>query len=379
MKFEIKQSDFSKALILASKSLLSRANLPILKNIFLGVQPSGKLEVVSTNLETATKVVVNCKAEKEGRVTIPGRAIQEFVSQLPEGEVKFEKLGEEALVSAPGFSARFATIGTDDFPAIPKIEKGRKFLVVPADLAKGIMGVVFCAAQDEGRPTLTGILCEFSGGFLSMVATDGYRLSFQKIQTKNKESVSLKIIVPAKSLVEVAKLIGESDDLSKEEVEITVAESLNQADFRIGNVEFASRLIEGEFPNWQKIIPVNFTSKAKITREEFIRLVKVASIFARDSGNIIRLKLEQGGGGALLRISASDNQLGSNEASCEIELSGKGGEIAFNYRYLLEMLSSVEGEEVTFEMIESLNPGRLTVPELKDDYFHIIMPVRLQA
>jgi len=379
MKFEIKQSDFSKALLVASKSLPSRANLPILTNILLTAS-LGKLDVVTTNLETATKVRVDCKVEKEGRVTIPGRALLEFISQLSEGSVNFEKLGEEALVLAGDFSARFATLGAEDFPAIPKIEKGTKILLKASDLAKGIMRVAFCASQDEGRPVLTGILCDFGGGFLSMVATDGYRLSFQKIHEDSKTKESIKIVVPAKALLEVAKIIVETEGLSKDEVvEVTIAQNLNQADFKIRDVEFTSRLIEGEFPNWQKIIPVNFASRAKITREEFIRFVKVASIFARDSGNIVRLNLEQEGKGAVLKISASDNQLGSNEAKCEIELSGKGGEIAFNFRYLLEMLSSVEGEDISFEMIESLNPGRLTVPELNENYFHIIMPVRLQS
>ena len=381
MKFKIKQSDFSKALILSNKSLLSRANLPILTNVFISSLPSGKIEVISTNLETATKVTVDCAVEKEGKITIPGRALQEFVSQLPEGDIEFEKLGEEVIVSTGGFSARFATLSAEDFPAIPKIDKGDKFLVLPTELAKGILRVAFCAAQDEGRPVLTGVLCEFGSGAISMVATDGYRLSFQKVQIKSNGGSAVKINLPAKALLEVAKIIVEAEEVSKQEpVQITVADNLNQADFKIGSVEFTSRLIEGEFPNWQKIIPLEFTSKAKILKEELMRLIKVASIFARDSGNIIRLRFEsEGKGTANLKIFASDNQLGSNEARCDVELSGKGGEIAFNFRYLLEMLSSVEGEEVNFEMIESLNPGRLTMADSKDDYFHIIMPVRLQS
>ena len=133
------------------------------------------------------------------------------------------------------------------------------------------------------------------------------------------------------------------------------------------------------FPNWQKLIPANFTSTARVPKEEFIKIVRVASIFARDAGNIVRFKLVASGAkGGLLSAYATNSQVGSNEAQTEIDLIGKGGEIAFNYRYLLEMLSSVDGEDVEFEMIESLNPGRLTVPG-DGNYFHIIMPVRLQS
>ncbi|MBI2327123.1 DNA polymerase III subunit beta [Candidatus Curtissbacteria bacterium] len=375
MKFKISQGDFSKALLLVNKSLPSRTNLPILANVLVSAS-GNKLEIVSTNLETATRVVIGSEVEKEGKVTVPGRILFEFISQLSEGEIVVERLGEEVLVSAKNYRARLAIMGTEDFPAIPKIEKGKKISIGAGDFAKGILKVVFCATQDEGRPVLTGILCDFEKESLSLVATDGYRLSFQKLACESEE---VKIVVPAKALLEVTKIISEAEVGENQQTEILVAESLNQINFKINNVEFTSRLIEGEFPNWQKIIPTNFTSSAKINKEEFIKLVKIASIFARDSGSIIRLSLtSESKRVALLKVSANNDQIGSNEAECEIELSGAGGQIAFNFRYILEMLSSVEGEDVNFEMIESLNPGRLTVPG-DDNYFHIIMPVRLQS
>lgn len=377
MKFKVAQGDFSKALLFANKSLLTRVNLPILANILLSAS-GNKLEIVSTNLETATKVILPCRVEREGKVTIPGKILIEFVSQLTEGDVNFEKLGEEAVVSIKGFSARLATLGVEDFPAIPKIEKGQKVMISTRDFLKGVLKVAFCAAQDEGRPTLTGILCDFDGGSLSLVATDGYRLSFQKMPVA--AGGSFKIVVPARALLEVVKIIGEMGEAEGDQkIELVIADTLNQVNFKIKNVEFTSRLIEGEFPNWQKIIPTNFTSKAKINKEEFIKLVRIASIFARDSGSIVKLSFSsEGKGVAIMKIFANNSQVGSNEAQTEIDLAGAGGEIAFNFRYLSEMLNSVEGEDVNFEMIESLNPGKLTVPG-DSDYFHIIMPVRLQS
>lgn len=380
MKFTIAQSKLTKTLLLANKSLSAKANLPILANILV-TAAGEEIEVLSTDLETATKVKTKAKVTGEGKTTIPGRFILEFVAQLPEGEVSFEKLGEEVVVSTKGYSARFATMVTEDFPVIPKVEKGYRLRLKSGDFAKAVQRVAFCAALDEGRPVLTGVLCETDKTSLTLVATDGYRLSFQKVPLALGGD-SLKIIMPAKALGEVSKLVEEVGGAQEEkEIEIVIAQALNQANFKIGNtsgvsasVEFTSRLIEGEFPGWQKIIPEKFASKAKVGREELIRLIRIASIFARDAGSIIKFNLE----GDKLTVSASNNQVGSNEAQTEITLAGKGGEIAFNFRYLLEMLSSVSGEDVNFEMIEALNPGKLTIPG-DENYFHIVMPVRLQS
>lgn len=378
MKFKIPQGEFTKLLLAANKSLLAKANLPILSNALVSAS-RGKVEIVSTNLETATKVVGDCQVEVEGETTLPGRLLLEFVSQLPEGEVVFEKLGEEVLVTTKRYNGRFATQPIEDFPAIPQIAKGTTVRFAPADFTKAVSRVAFCAAVDEGRPILTGVLCEFAKDAVSMVATDGYRLSFAKIKVEGI-SEAIKIVIPAKAIMELTKILSEADgDVREKPVELLIAESLNQVNFKIGNVSFSSRLIEGTFPNWQKLIPTTFTSKARIAKEEFLKVVRVASIFARDAGSIIRFKLEAGDSkGGLLTVYATSSQVGSNEAQTEIELTGRGGEIAFNYRYLLEMLTSVDGEDVDFEMIESLNPGRLSLPDDKD-YFHIIMPVRLQS
>ena len=381
MKFKISQSDFSKTLSAASRSILTKANLPILSNVLISASRN-KLEILSTNLETATKASISCKTEIEGKITIPGRTLLEFISQLPEGEVTFEKLGEEVLVSTKGYNARIPTIAPEEFPAIPKIEKGYEVKIKTEDFVKGVDEVAFCAAQDEGRPILTGVLCEFKGGKLSLVATDGYRLSFREIPIeKSPSEKNIKIVVPARAISEVAKVIVENIEGETGDLSLVVADSLNQINFKVANVECTSRLIEGEFPGWQKIIPSSFTTKARLPKSEFIKLVRIAAIFARDSGNIVRLKLESAGASkkGALTVLSSAAQVGSTDAQIEAEMTGKGGEIAFNFRYLLEVLSIIGGEEVNFEMIESLHPGTTTATDEKDSFFHIIMPVRLQV
>jgi len=369
-------------LITANRSILARTNLPILANLLISAK-SGEVEVLSTNLETAVRLSAKSKVEKEGKITIGAKALVEFVSQLPEGDVSFELLGEEAVISADGYNARFATMNAGEFPAIPKIEKAMDFVVGASELTEAIGKVAFSAAQDEGRPILTGVLCEVNKNKLTMVATDGYRLSFFENKISKGEKVpNLKIVIPAKALMDFGKIIG--DILAIEgakipEVKVEIADTLNQLCFKIGNIEFTSRLIEGEFPNWQKTIPTTFSTVAKINKEEFMKLVKIASIFAREAGNIVRLKLEENAKKPIISVFANASQLGSGNARMEIEMQGKGGEIAFNFRYLLEVLSLMEDEEVNFEMIESLNPGRLRGQDDKDSFFHIVMPVRLQG
>ena len=382
MKFTISKSDFSKLLLTANRTILSRTNLPILANLLISAKGS-EVEVISTNLETAVRLVAKSKVETEGKITIGAKALVEFVSQLPDEQVSFELLGEEVLIAAGGYNARFATMGASEFPAIPKIDKGIEMSVAAEDLVEAISKVAFSAAQDEGRPILTGVLCEVNKNKISMVATDGYRLSFFETKIIKGEKVpNMKMVVPARALTEFGKIIGEmlaSEPKGNHEVKLEIADTLNQLCFKIDNIEFTSRLIEGEFPNWQKTIPGSFSSIAKFNRDEFIKLVKVASIFAREAGNIVRLKLEENAKKPTVSVYANASQLGSGNAKMDIEMQGPGGEIAFNYRYLLEVLGLMEVDEVVFEMIESLNPGRLRTQDDKDTFFHIVMPVRLQG
>ena len=387
MEFKVLQSEFSRALLTSGKSILSRANLPILSNVL--VKAGGtNIEVVSTNLETATRVKMGAKVGSAGEITVNGKLIFEFVSQLPGGELKFEKLGEEVVISTKGYSARFTTMPPEEFPAIPTIEKGVSIEVDSRQFVKKVSRTVFSAAQDEGRPILTGVLCEINKNRIRMVATDGYRLGYEEIEMDALKNLpSMKINVPARALGEVAKIISEGilqeeqEKNEKKKINILISDALNQINFKIDGVEFTSRLIEGEYPNWQKIIPSVFNTKVKINRVEFIKLVKITSIFARESGNIIKLKFEPSTGtrSGKLSVLATSSQVGSSEVDCEVGIAGKGGEIAFNYRYLAEVLSAIDDEEINFEMNESLNPGKITGTNLKDPYFHIIMPVRLQS
>ncbi len=378
MKFVISKDDLVKGLTLGTKSMLIKSSLPILANALIKVS-GNSVEMVTTSLETAMRVKLGCRGERDGETTVLGRALVEFVAQLGEGEVSFEKLGEEVLVSLGGTSARFATISPEEFPAIPKVDGGRKIVLGASEFSKSVSRVFFCAAQDESRPILAGVFFEGSKGGLSLVATDGFRLGNSKVAATKNEFVGLKFVLPARSVGEIPKVVSEvsGDRESKQDIEMVISDNLTQAVFKIDNLEFTTRLIEGSYPQWEKLIPANFATKAILKKEEFMRAIKIAAIFARDAGNIVKFKISTEGKSGFLAVSSNTAQIGSSDSKVEAHIEGGGGEIAFNFRYVLEALSSIDDEEVVFEMNESLNPGRLS-PKGASSFFHIIMPVRLQ-
>lgn len=381
MKLVIDQNTLSKILSICGKSLLVKANLPVLSNLLLEATKN-KLIVTSTDLETAIEAGAEASVSVSGKITVVGKTFLEFITQLPEGKVTLEKLGEELAITSGSYSARLTTMQAEEFPAIPKIEKGHKFKITSADLVRTVAKVVFSAAQDEARPVLAGSLWETGKGKILMVATDGYRLSYCELVAKeNKVKEGLKIIIPAKALTGLTRVIEDGAEIDAV-IDVEIATNLSQINFKAKNIEYTSRLIEGEFPNWQKIIPSSFSSKATFSKEEFARIVKLASIFARDAGNVVKLKLTAGENSknqGQISAVASASQVGSGQAQIDAQIIGAGGEIAFNYRYLLEALSAIGDEQVDFEMIESLNPAKITSKSMEDNFFHIVMPVRLQG
>ena len=229
--------------------------------------------------------------------------------------------------------------------------------------------MAFAAATDEGRPLLTGIRIKKEEGGVVFAATDGYRLSVAKANMTLGFDADL--VVPGRALLEVVKI--SSEDKSGKEITIAQTED-GQLVFGMGDIEIHTRLIDGEYPNFEKIIPKSFATRALIDREKLLRAVKSAAVFARDNANIIRFHLEN----QTLVVSANTPQVGENTIEVEAKIDGEGGDVAFNSRFLLDFLNNFSEDEVLFEMTGSLNPG-VFKPVSDEDYLHIIMPVRVQA
>jgi len=373
MKFKIEQETLSKTLSLLNHVVPQRPNLPVIGNILIESEKD-KLFLSATNLEFALTLTIPAKIEREGKTTFPARIVSEFISSLPNKELEIELVNQLLYVTQNKIKANFATVEAEEFPAIPKIEENASFEIDKTNFYKALEKVIFAAAQDEGRPTLTGVLWQSDNLFLKMVATDGYRLSFVKISPQLKIN-ALKIIVPAKTLVEVARICQDEAEKA-EKVEVFWQEKDNQIGFRLGERKIVSRLIEGQFPDWERIVPEKFKLTTVVDKDEFFRNLKTASIFARDSGGVVKCIINP----KTLTLKANTAQVGENECTFPAKTQGEeSGEIAFNYRYLLDVLAVIGGEEVSFGMIESLNPAIFKpVGKESENFFHIIMPVRVQ-
>lgn len=372
MKLTILQENLARGLNLVSRSVATRATLPILANILI-LTDKGRLKLAATNLESGINLWVGAKIEKEGSLTIPAKILSEFITSLPPEKIEMESRETTLEINSGTFKASFVGTIAEEFPQIPSFSSQPILVFEKEELIRALSQVTFAAAQDEGRPVLTGVLLKRTEGEkMILVATDGYRLSLKTLEAKEKK-LENNLLIPAKTLLEVSRLAQEKGE-ENQEIQVALTEEKSQVIFAMDEIEFSSRLLEGEFPDFDKIIPKASTTRAEFDKEEFTRSVRLAAIFAREQANIIKLKVEDG----KVTVSAETPQVGTNESEISAKTEGEDLEMAFNCRFLLDFLSAVRGEEIVFEANGPLAPGVFKIKG-DDSYLHLIMPVRLQT
>lgn len=377
MKLTILQEDLNKALTTVSRSVSSKSTLPILTNILLETE-EGRLKLSATNLEVGINCWLGVKIDQEGSITIPARILNELIASLPAAKIDLETKESTLFLSTNNFKINVAGLDSAEFPKVPVFPKNPMAVFLKDDLTKGLSQVVIAAAQDEGRPVLTGVLFTSQNKGLTMAATDGYRLSLKKINVQEIDKTVEKLIIPGKTLQEVIRIAQEAADDKGQGIKLGLTTEKSQAVFSFPNIDFSSRLIEGEFPDYQKIIPQSSTTKVIFGKEEFSRAIKTASIIAREQANIVKLVIDPVSSNGKMMITAETAQVGANESEIEAKTEGEKLEIAFNYRFLLDFLNVVEGDEIIFEAGGPLAPG-VFKPTGDDSFLHIIMPVRIQS
>lgn len=368
MKLSVPVEELQKKLSFVNHAISSRSQLPILLHLLLETR-NGKLSISSTDLEIGIQTTVPASITEEGGTTVPARTFSELISSLTENEVTFEVKDAILHVSTRRTNSVFQTISREEFPRLYE-EKGKMVATLAAEeLQSDFSAVIFAASTDTARPALSGVLVKREEGGFLLVATDGYRLSLKHSLTKpgGEEEIAT-MIVPARVFREVLGLKGIKT------VGVHVAQEKNQIFFDLGDTEVIGRLIEAEFPNYERIIPSDHSLRTAFDREELLKAVKICSIFARDSANIIKLSLKK----EMIIVSSQTPSLGENTVEVEAKLEGEENEIAFNARYLLDILSNLQAEYLTFEMTGPLNPG---VFRVKNDasFLHLIMPIRIQS
>ena len=381
MRLSCLQENLSRGLAVVGRAVANRSTLPITQNVLLSVNQS-MLQLSATNLEVAITTWTGAMVEEEGSVTVPARLLTEFVSSLPNERIDLELQPGTGVLELKCARSQAHIHGTDasEFPPIPTVEEGIGAKVDPSVLKSAIARVAFAAATEESRPVLTGVEMKFDGSRFSLAAADGFRLAVHQGVLRESVESETKVIIPARTLNEVSRLLGDQED----PVEITVTPAKGQVLFRIKGaetVEVVSQLLQGAFPNYEQLIPEKHDTRAVLDLPSLLRAVRTAAIFARDGSNIIRLELSPGNGGGdtgKVIVSARSQEIGDNQDEIDADvIEGVEGKIAFNSRYLLDVLAALERGKVALETASSSSPGVFR-PVDSEDYIHVVMPMFVQ-
>jgi len=361
MKLQVTQENLNRALNSVAKVANTRGTLPILANVLIKTS-NNRLSLSATNLDIAITHYIGAKVKEEGSITVPARLMQDFVGSLPDGVIELDLQETKLHVTTDQYQSVVNGIVADDFPVMPAITSGKKWTIKSGVFKKALQQVVFAASSDETRPVLTGVLLQTIDGKLYMAATDSYRLAEKALGT-NKQAVNL--LVPASSLQDLLRVIGDDD-------EISVTHDDQQVLFQVGDIELVTRLVDGKYPDYRKLIPEKFTTQATVKKADFTNVTKVSSLFARESAGSVTIEVDEKA--AQLSIRSVASQLGENTATAPAKVSGNGS-VTLNSRYLLDALGALSGDEVVFGFNGKLEPTLLSDPSAPD-YRHIVMPLK---
>nr|PZN63825.1 MAG: DNA polymerase III subunit beta [Sphaerobacter thermophilus] len=375
MRLSCQQEDLQRALGYVSRAVSRKSTLPVLGNVLLSAE-GGRLKLAATNLEIAITAWADATVEEEGTITVRSDLLTEFVASLPNDSVSIE-LDRRTLsvaVSCARSKAHIKGIGAEDFPTLASIgDTEPTARIDPAEFREAIGQVAFAAATDDSRPVLAGVLAEFEGASLTLAAADGFRLSVRRCDLVEPSRESLSIVVPARALQELARIIGDLE----EPIDLAVTPNRSQLLVRAGSIEFLSRLIDGHFPDVRHIIPQTYGTRMVVSRDEFLAAARRAKLFAQSNNDVVRIQMNPGDGEldpGFATISAQAAETGDNEDHLEAQVEGPQAHIAFNGRYLTEVLSVMRSTEVALEMT-SPNAAGVFKPVGSDDFTHVIMPM----
>ena len=364
MKFRCERDTLANAITVAQRAVASRTGaLPVLSGLKVGSTDDG-IELVGSDLELTIRVVAPADVEGTGSAVVPARPFSEIVHKLSDGPVNVEFKDDEAILESGRFRTSLRTLAAADFPRLAEPE-GAGVKVEVGSLADAFRQVVPAASKDDARPILTGVLLTATPNGLRLVATDSYRLAVRDLQGVSMLAEGQKVLVAAKGLSEVQRL------LSGKEIEVVLAE--REVVFKVGASSVTTRLIEGDFPNYEQLIPSGYPNRLTVSREQLSAAVNRVRVVGqgRDTATI---RLSMGAEG--LELSAVAQDVGEASESVEAKFEGTDLTVAFNSQFLLEGIESIGSDEVVIESIEPLKPAVLKGTD-QPDYLYLLMPVRI--
>jgi DNA polymerase-3 subunit beta len=377
MKVHVKQSQLAHSVNMVSRAVSPRSTLPVLSNILIKTD-EGRLRLSATNLEIGITSWIGARIEGEGAITVPARTFTDLVSTLPseQVEITLDNSTQTLNVRCGTSETNIKGIDAEEFPPIPEpdLEDG-----VPLNITnfkEMVQQVAFAASTDEARPVLTGVLLKVDGDHISMAATDGFRISIREDDIPNPVARPIEAIIPARALLELSRIIGGAGE---ETLIMTFPAERGQVIFHMNNLELASQLIEGTFPDYRAIVPSSFKTHTLLSTNGLLKACKQAEIIARDGTNVARLNIIPETGEAnpgTLELSAQSEQTGSSEILVDASVDGVPLLVAFNVRFLREVLEVIKADNVWLETNAANTPGLLR-PQGDDHFKHIIMPMHI--
>jgi DNA polymerase-3 subunit beta len=370
------QRALAEGLAIVDRAVPSKSPLPVLSNVLLATE-EGRLKLVANNLEMAISAWIGADVADEGTITLPARLLSDFVSTLGGGDVQMAlKTGTKTMHLKCGrYEANINGMDAEDFPAVPSVGEGTRCSITTKALRSAISQVAFAAAADDTRPVLAGVLMTLEDDEVTFAAADGFRLAVRTAPLSAPAPEALSLLVPARTLNELARIIPDSDD----PVEIAATPSRNQVMFQYPGILVVSRLIEGQFPDYQRIIPKSYQTRVVLPVSDFLQATKTAAVFSRDNSNIVRINVVPSGEELVpgrVDVLASSAEMGDNAGQLDGSVEGEESQIAFNVRYLRDALEAVNSGEVALEITGPTSPGLLK-PVSGSGHLHVIMPMHV--
>lgn len=367
MKINCFTENIEKHTSLLTKIIPLHSQVPIFSNVLIEANKDGFF-LSTTDLDLAVRVKIPAKIEEEGSTTVPGKQFLEVINSLPKDKVSLKTVKDSFIVNCRGNKVSFQTIAREEFPTLFE-KKGEKIAEFSIEDFKNIFSkIIFAASNDETRPQLSGVLLLQSQEGAVFVATDGYRLSLEKIKKEILAKTDDRLILSSRLINEVLLLKPE-----KSEISMYVLKEGSQILFESEDVLLVGRMIEGEFPNYERVIPKNYKTKLLVNREELLQSLRLSSVFARESANIVKIKIDEN----TLELSSKASGLGEGEIKIDTEKEGDNLEISFNVKFLLDFLRSIDSENIIIEANSGTEPCLFRLKQ-DNSFLHVIMPVRIQ-
>ncbi len=376
MKVSCLQENLAKGLNIVGRAVAPRtATLPVLTHVLLATD-NGRLRIAATNLELGVSCWIGAKVESEGAITVPARTLSDLVNLLSAEKVELDvNIRTQAMrVQSGKTDANIKGIDSAEFPIIPVFQPGAAAMIDPAVLKKLISQVVFAAATDESRPTLTGVLTKLDGDTITMAATDGFRMSVRKGKLTEPVAEPKTILIPAKAIAEVARVLGDQS----EPVAISVTPSHGQVLFHMSNVDVVAQLIDQKYPDYEHIIPKKHETRTIVNTADLLKSCRQAGIFARESLDTVRLTIKPGEelDPGKVTVTARADETGDNQSELDGSISGVGVEIGFNVKFLIDALNAVDTPQVSLDTSTPRSAGVLRAVG-DEDFLHVLMPIQL--